>query len=86
MALMTFGVPLPESESEFTSYPHYPHPTEAVSEQALAKLRVERRLHFIPTLPPRLPLHGGQVVRRSFVVQGYLAHKKLTLPITTVGP
>jgi len=23
-ALMSFGVPLPESESEFLSYPHYP--------------------------------------------------------------
>ena len=24
-ASMSFGVPLPESESEFPSYPHYPH-------------------------------------------------------------
>ena len=25
---MSFGVPLPESESEFPSYPHYPHPPQ----------------------------------------------------------
>jgi len=44
-ASMSFGVPLPESESEFPSYPHYPHSWSFVDEETATDriLRVFRK-------------------------------------------
>jgi len=38
-ASMSFGVPLPESESKFPSYPHYPHLAEMFPETNLSEMQ-----------------------------------------------